>query len=299
MASRTTQSRLLSLAVKAGTSFLQRAKPFHGERLSLALENNVERLLNLPGKLPVYPTRVTDPTDVRKLITKLHPVSAGRELIRLGPEGDGGYLVPDDLEGIKACFSPGVSNVAGFELDCAKRGMPVFMADASVEKPPIEHPKFQFIRKFIGARTEGDFIRLEDWVNQTLKDSREDLLLQMDIEGYEYETLLASPTSFLERFRVIVVEFHDMENLFSAPLFPFYSLAFEKLLTTHACVHIHPNNFCRPITVGDFELLSLAEFTFLRRDRLVNSSHVNKFPHPLDSDNTDKPSFALPRSFYR
>ncbi len=40
----------------------------------------------------------------------------------MGGENDGGYLVPDDLEGIEYCFSPGVSNIATFELDCLNRG---------------------------------------------------------------------------------------------------------------------------------------------------------------------------------
>jgi hypothetical protein len=36
-------------------------------------------------------------------------------LIRLGADGDGGYLVPDDLEDVAACFSPGVDDRASFE----------------------------------------------------------------------------------------------------------------------------------------------------------------------------------------
>ena len=36
------------------------------------------------------------------------------ELIRLGSNNDGGYLVPNDLKGISACFSPGVDTKIEF-----------------------------------------------------------------------------------------------------------------------------------------------------------------------------------------
>lgn len=290
---------MLSFAVKSGLFALARSGIFKGVDLSTILSNNLERLLNLPGELPFFPTKTADSDKVRDLIGKLHPVSCSHKLIRLGPDSDGGYLVPDDLEGIRACFSPGVSNVAGFETDCARRGMNVFMADASVEKPPMDHPQFKFIRKFIGARTEGQFLSLEEWVDAEVGTSNADLLLQMDIEGFEYETFLAAPPELLKRFRIIVAEFHDLEFLFSAPLFAMYSMVFEKLLESHACVHIHPNNFCKPLNINGFEMLSLAEFTFLRKDRISNPVYSKQFPHPLDRDNTAKEACLLPSSFFR
>jgi hypothetical protein len=293
--------KIVTALVRLALAILRRCRFLSSVDLSLILRNNVDKTLNLPGKLAFLSTDVTDSQSVRELLVKLSPLRAPNELIRLGPDGDGGYLVPDDLAGIEACFSPGVSNVAGFELDCAKRGMKVFMADASVDGPPIAHPSFRFIQKFIGGSSEGDFISLEDWVKKEVGHTPGDLLLQMDIEGFEYQSVLAAPDSILERFRIMVIEFHDMEFLFSAPIFPFQRLAFEKILRSHVCVHIHPNNFCTPITVGDLESLQMAEFTFLRRDRMTipNPSFANRFPHPLDRDNTERRSYALPKAYYR
>jgi hypothetical protein len=99
----------------------------------------------------------------------------------------------------------------------------------------------------------------------------------------------------------MVIEFHYMEFMFSAPIFRFQRLAFEKILRSHACVHIHPNNYCRPITVGDLESVPMAEFTFLRRDRITvpSPAFANRFPHPLDCDNIPGRGYALPKSYYR
>jgi hypothetical protein len=293
------QTRALSLLVKLLLYCLKHARLLGNADLSLLLGDNTEKLLNLPGKLPFFPTRTSDAEKVGALIAKLHPITCGKELIRLGVEGDGGYLVPNDLDGIEACFSPGVSDVASFEMDCAEMGMKVFMADASVERPPVIHPQFTFIKKFIGANTMGAFLSLEDWVSNAVNGSRSDLLLQMDIEGYEYETLLSTPSSFLARFRIIVVEFHYLDYLFCAPMFAIYSQVFERILGTHTCMHIHPNNICSPITVRGMEMLQMAEFTFLRNDRIANRAFATVFPHPLDRDNCGMSGYPLPNSFYR
>src|SRR5205823_127248 len=79
----------------------------------------------------------TDRTAVRDLVALLHPLATEHSLIRLGDRGDGGYLVPDDLESVEACFSPGVDDRASFETSLIERGIPCFLADASVDCAPI------------------------------------------------------------------------------------------------------------------------------------------------------------------
>jgi len=292
-------TRIVSRLARIFLSVVTNIKFLAGIDLESITTNCTEQILNLPGKLPFFPTNTTALSRVKELIFQLHPVVTSHGLIRLGPNGDGGYLVPNDLVGIEACFSPGVSNVAGFERDCAEMGMKVFMADGSVEKPPENHPRFSFIKKFVGSVTEGDFISLPEWVEASLPNSDSDLLLQIDIEGYEYETLLSASSTLLQRFRIIVGEFHNLDCLFSEPIFALYSRAFAKILQTHTCVHIHPNTHARLIKVSDLEIPQLAEFTFLRNDRVTSRTFATEFPHPLDRDNSDGPTVCLPRSCYR
>lgn len=242
-------------------------------------------------------TRKTDAQSVKRLIASLSPVATDIPLIRLGPVGDGGYLVPDDLSGIEACFSPGVSLISGFEKQCADRGMTAFLADASVNGPAEAHPKFRFTKKFIGATHSELFTTIDDWVNESLPNTSYDLLLQIDIEGYEYEVFLGMSDSLLRRFRIIVAEFHDLHNLWSRPAFNLTSRAFEKIVETHACVHIHPNNVAGSIKLDGIEIPKLAEFTFLRRDRIKHSAPAVTFPHPLDADNTSNVSLPLPAAW--
>ena len=278
---------------------LSHARFLHGIDLPWILTNHTETSLNLPGTLSFFPTRPTNQDTLAALIRRLHPVRCNKDLIRLGPDEDGGYLVPDDLHGIVACFSPGVSTLIGFERACAQLGMRVFMADASIEHPPDVHPQFEFIKRFVGSTTDRDFISLEEWVNASNVDPHADLLLQMDIEGGEYETLLSIPKDLQMRFRIIVVEFHHLHYLFSDPLFSIYSKALEKLLSTHSCVHIHPNNVRRAVRVGTLEIPQIAEFTFLRNDRISHPLFPLQFPHPLDRDNVPNAPLYLPQCWYR
>ena len=252
------------------------------------------------GAIGGYPTYATGTDELKGLIRKLRPVSPGIDLIRLGPQGDGGYLVPDDLAGIEACFSPGVADCSDFEKDCANLGMRVFMADKSVEAPATSHVKFSFIKKYIGAFTDGDFVTMDDWVDASLPGSQSDLMLQMDIEGYEYQTLLSMSERLLRRFRVIVIEFHDLPRLWSLPYYSLASVAFTKLLKTHVCVHLHPNNCCGSITKNGVEVPRIMEFSFLRRDRVKALSFATAFPHPLDGKNGEgAPAQPLPDIWYR
>jgi hypothetical protein len=266
--------------------------------LTPAVCRSPQTLLNLPTGVALFPTRATELSRITNLLSQLYPISCSKPLIRLGPKGDGGYLVPDDLDGISACLSPGVSKVSGFEKDCAELGMEVFMADASVDAPAEEHPRFHFVKKFIGSTTRGDFISFADWITSCHSNPESDLLLQIDIEGFEYESFLSVSDAVLRKFRIIVVEFHRIDFLFSEPLFNLHSRVFEKLLNMHRCVHIHPNNCSGTVVVKGVELPQMAEFTFYRRDRIENEAYATQFPHPLDCDNTSKRSVALPRSMF-
>lgn len=93
------------------------------------------------------------------------PIDCGHELVRLGGPADGGYLVPNDLDGVLALFSPGVAESSSFELEFARRGTPCFLADRSVPGPQLNHPLFHFTRKHLGTFNDSQTMRLDDWVD--------------------------------------------------------------------------------------------------------------------------------------
>jgi len=242
--------------------------------------------------------RVTHSSDLISFFKMVAPISTEIPLIRIGFNSDGGYLVPDDLVGLDCCFSPGVALTSSFEEDLANRGIRSFMADYSVEKLPIENNLFFFKKKFIGLYNDDKFIRLEDWITEN-RNSTQDCILQMDIEGYEYLVLNNTPLSILSNFRILVIEFHNLELLHTKESFPLLNGTFKRLLEIFSIVHIHPNNSSLPYKFKNFSIPSTMEFTFLRKDRFKLSNLEKSFPHKLDRDNTGHlPSIKLPECWW-
>jgi hypothetical protein len=240
----------------------------------------------------------SDPAAVHKLIERLHPLAANHPLIRIGNAGDGGYLIPDDLEGVAACFSPGVDNRASFETDLIARGIPCFLADASVDGAPIGGAMVHFTKKFLGVINDDTTITLDEWVGAN-KPGSEDLILQMDIEGAEWPVLLNASRDILRRFRIIAVEFHDLERLMDKHAFAIIGATFQRLLQDFHIVHNHPNNWGRSVRYHTLVIPRVQEITFLRKDRVSSAVYARSFPHPLDKNNDPNgPDIPLPAEWF-
>lgn len=211
-------------------------------------------------------------------------MDAGIPLVRIGPVGDGGYLVPDDLAGIQECFSPGVDTQIGFDLALANRGITVHMIDASVRGLPVDHPLLDFEPLYLGAETRWQWTSLDDWVSRR-SPGTSDLVLEMDIEGHEWAVLLATSPATLRRFRIMVIELHDLHQVTSWPGLAAIEQGFEKLLDDFCIVHVHANNHVFPITYGHYSLHPVVEITLLRKDRARRLAPAGQLTHPLDAPN--------------
>jgi phosphotransferase system HPr-like phosphotransfer protein len=234
--------------------------------------------------------------EIRDLIRLLRPVAINRDLVRIGGQADGGYLVPDDLDGLQVVVSPGVANEISFDLDLAARGIDVLMADGSVAGPPVDHARFHFQNKFLAVYDDERHVRLDSLCNVIALKPGNDRMLQMDIEGAEYEAILDASDDTLKSFRTMVIEFHYLDRLFNPFPFCLIKATFQKLLRHHHVVHIHPNNYSKVKRVQEIEIPAVMEFTFYRKDRaMVLADRKLVFPHALDRDNVSyKPSLSLP-----
>jgi hypothetical protein len=121
----------------------------------------------------------------------------------------------------------------------------------------------------------------------------------MDIEGGEYVSLGSISQATLNRFRILVVEFHRLDSLWDEAFFNIAASIFRKILQNHLCVHIHPNNCCGIENQFDIPIPRIAEFTFLRKDRARFTRGPMAFPHALDWDNTGNETLVLPKIWYK
>ena len=240
----------------------------------------------------------TKASAIAEFVKAVRPVDVGLPLVRIGGEGDGGYLVPDDLDGVRSCFSPGVSNVADFEAALAARGVRCFLADASVSGAPVQNALFDFEKKYLGSTNDDQTTTLASWIARKAPDDA-DMILQMDIEGAEYAVILESSPETLRRFRILVVEFHDLHRIGDKLGHQLIKLCFEKLLADFDVVHIHPNNCERAVRLHGFEVPPVMEITFIRKDRGGARAPIKALPHALDRKNiARKADIRLQPSWY-
>ncbi|SFT41744.1 Methyltransferase FkbM domain-containing protein [Algoriphagus locisalis] len=228
-------------------------------------------------------------------LTKIYPRKTKYDLIRMGAEADGGYLVPNNLMGISTCYSPGVSDISEFEKACMDLGMKVYMADKSVSGPNLNKNEFnyEFLKKHIGCINSDEYITMDNWIRGTTTQTESDLMLQMDIEGFEYAAIINITEEMLKKFRIIIIEFHSFESIWHPHFFNIIELTFSKILRYHSVVHIHPNNSGGSIFKNNITIPEVMEFTFLRNDSGVLGEYVTEFPHPLDRDNIKGKSLIL------
>ncbi|MCK1546405.1 FkbM family methyltransferase [Bradyrhizobium sp. 147] len=236
--------------------------------------------------------------ELKEFFRDLFPVVTDKKLIRLGGSADGGYLVPDDLDGCVGCFSPGVYNVSDFELGLAERGIPCFLADFSVDAPAIRNDLLDFEKKFLGNENNAKFMTLENWMSR--KGPRTgDLILQMDIEGGEYEVLIETSCDDLKRFRIMIIEFHSMDRILNPIGLKLIGAVFKKITKHFDVVHIHPNNYFKPIEYREFKVPPIMEFSFLRKDRVSRRTPARRFPHDLDRRNVaNRDDVVLPKCWF-
>ena len=247
----------------------------------------------------VYVNAMTPAGRLQSLVNKLKPVRTKFPLKRIGAPYDGGYLIPDDCNDLSACLSPGVAGYATFEESLfATYGIPSHLADFSVDGPPPGFNPKSFQKKFIGPIDDDQHMTLDTWI-ASLNEGDGDLILQMDIEGAEYLSILACSESVLKRFRIIVVEIHEIESWGEGNFFKTVEAFFGKLLKYFNVLHNHPNNCCGIVNLGGFVSPRVFELTLLRKDRADPLGYCTAFPHPLDGANIpDRPDLLLPLNWY-
>ena len=128
-----------------------------------------------------------------------------------------------------------------------------------------------------------------------------DLILQVDIEGDEYDVLTSIDLNTLRKFRIILIEFHNLHYLFDEFFFQKIFKVFKLISENYYCSHIHPNNDVDFISKNqDLVIPPVLEFSFLRKDRAKVISNNLEFPNKLDNpNNPNKRDIILPKCWYQ
>jgi hypothetical protein len=224
--------------------------------------------------------------EILTILRLLEPKKAnGYAKVRVGTNGDGGYVQLDDLKGISHALSFGVADNDDWDLAMAKAGIPVEQFDHSVKRAPSNHPLLRFHRKMISINAAAETATISDLVGEHSKFIAPDLILKMDIEDGEWDVFDNAPEVILAKFAQIVCEFHNLSYLANSIFRARAHRVFEKLNKYFAAVHVHGNNCCGLVNVCNIPLPDLLEVTFASRARYSFVESDETFPTALDAPN--------------
>lgn len=233
-------------------------------------------------------SRITPKEEIWEFLEKFRPIDNGFSLIRVGGGGDGGYLVPDDLDKIQVCFSAGCDLNWSFEKNLGDTyNIHSHIIDSADKKPLDLGPLQTFTSSWLGISSIGSVVSFQDWISESGVTNDDNLLLQMDIEGFEWECINGIDQNLLNQFAIVVIEFHGIQNCLNYKLFSeLHSPVISKLLDCFDLVHFHPNNCCGSANFkGDIKFPNVFEVTFHRKDRAKGYFGYRKIPNNLDRKN--------------
>jgi len=228
----------------------------------------------------LYVEKKTSKKNISNLLKMLLPYKTDFELIRLGDDNDGGYLIPDDLTNITKNYSAGIGNLTKFELDLEKLySISSKMVDLNDVDPKLLPKKSEFRKKKIGISSFGENLSINDW----LKSEKGEIILKMDIEGDEYPVLSAITDENLNKIRILVLEIHDLRHLRNYSFYKIFKQVFSRLNNFFYVCHLHINNVSSIKKIGGYDIPDMLEITLIHKSRVKKFS--NEFailPNKLD-----------------
>ena len=212
---------------------------------------------------------------------------AGVGKIRIGGQGDGGYVMPDldySNRKDKIAYSFGVSNYSPWDTQMANMGYDVFQYDGTIDAPPERHPCLHFYRNNISAKLNPP--QNERNIRQIISEHghwNKSIILQCDIEGAEWEVFAAMNDEEFNQFEQIIVEFHNLADLNK---FDYHLSILEKINRTYQPVHVHCNNWGGSLILKGLRLLpDVWEITYVRKTDWQFIDCVETFPGRYDKPN--------------
>lgn len=190
------------------------------------------------------------------------------KFVRVGSAGDGGYLLPDYWNECDGVISGGISDNNDFEFQLASQNIPVLQFDYSICEPPIQDQLLYFKREKLGiggVSLSGALNCYRELVGKNLSCG----ILKLDIEGSEFDFIGQSNSGELVNFRIIVIEFHFLGNIYQDSYWKKVEEALKLIRQTHKPVVTMGNNSRAFVQLGGIPIYDIMEVTFVQNNDVV------------------------------
>ena len=199
------------------------------------------------------------------LFAELQPVRlANCQFERFGESNDGGYLLCANLlASVRSAYSYGISGYDQWGCDVSRRlAVPVHEYDCfNLTRPLCPGGQPVFHEECVGGETATTDGRLFDTVERQFAkngDAGKQLVVKMDVEGAEWDSLLQTPDAVLQRIDQLAIELHGVDQ-------PERFLGIvRKLKQFFYVANVHFNNFScsggiAPFPAWAYELLFVSK----------------------------------------
>ena len=222
----------------------------------------------------------------QELLQEVWPVALKNcTLERVGKHSDGGYLVCGNLlSNVRSAYSYGIAGEDSWGCEISRRlHVTVHQYDCfDPTRPVCDGGQQDFHDECVGAKAETIDSRVFDSVaNQIQKngDSGKTLVMKMDVEGAELDSLGVMPDQLLDTIDQFVMELHAADER--------YLRLVKKLKRTFVPVHLHFNNSRCTTQFKPFPSF-VYEVSFVNKRLAVVDANAPRpvLPRPLDEQNT-------------
>ena len=209
----------------------------------------------------------------------------GKERILIGRRMDGSYVILDDFKNVRVAYSFGIRREIQFDKNLADRGIDVYMYDHTIDSLPYENDKFHWKKIGITGKNKSNNLlkSLEELIIENGHSSEENMILKMDVEHAEWESLKDISFKILNQFKYILIEYHFKNESLANETLLYYNVI-KKIHKTHQVFYLRCHNLYSVVNFGNNRFCKYLEVSYIIKKDYEFTNDPSIYPINLFSN---------------